>query len=143
MEELAELPVHRLRRLPTQVSVLPLLPSRAAADALAVVFVSPSCRPSRVEWARRLLPCFLLIGSRIENDKTSFDSFVLELQSRRLPPHLRSALSPSTTTTVAHRIASPLSPAAANRSQLDATRHLISRWSRMEVRNFNEKLIVQ
>uniref|UniRef100_A0A0E0PYB6 Uncharacterized protein n=1 Tax=Oryza rufipogon TaxID=4529 RepID=A0A0E0PYB6_ORYRU len=83
MEELAELPVHRLRRLPTQ------------------------------------------------------------LQSRRLPPHLRSALSPSTTTTVAHRIASPLSPAAANRSQLDATRHLISRWSRMEVRNFNEKLIVQ
>uniref|UniRef100_A0A0E0E286 Uncharacterized protein n=1 Tax=Oryza meridionalis TaxID=40149 RepID=A0A0E0E286_9ORYZ len=85
MEELAELPVHRLRRRPTQVSVLPLLPSRAAADALAVVFVSPSCRPSRVEWARRLLPCFLLIGSRIENDKTSFDSFVLETPSSASP----------------------------------------------------------
>uniref|UniRef100_A0A0E0HRD6 Uncharacterized protein n=1 Tax=Oryza nivara TaxID=4536 RepID=A0A0E0HRD6_ORYNI len=69
------------------------------------------------------------------------DKLIEQLQSRRLPPHLRSALSPSTTTTVAHRIASPLSPAAANRSQLDATRHLISRWSRMEVRNFNEKLV--
>ncbi len=80
---------HRQRRCQpppqTLISSSPPLTRRRGCSCHSVV--SPSCRPSRVEWARRLLPCFLLIGcsiffphrSRIENEKTSFDSFVLEV----------------------------------------------------------------